>query len=285
MNAPRLMSRHRERATLNGVELKYDVHGSGEPIVLMHAGLCADFFAPLAAEPALADRYRVLRYHRVGYAGSSHVDGQVSIALQAAHCRLVMRHLGIARAHIVGHSSSAMMALQLALDAPEAVHSLALLDPARPAPSTEIQKEFIESVVRPALQRYREGDKASAVDIWMQGTCGSDYRVALERVLPGAVAQAVADADTFFSQELPAVQAWTFTVEEARSITQPVLLVLGERSRPTFRERQELLRAWLRTTEFYVLPQATHLLQVENPRALAEALADFFTRHPLATGT
>jgi pimeloyl-ACP methyl ester carboxylesterase len=41
-----------------------------------------------------------------------------------------MRHLGIERAHVVGHSSSAIMALQLALDAPDRVLSLALLEPA-----------------------------------------------------------------------------------------------------------------------------------------------------------
>jgi pimeloyl-ACP methyl ester carboxylesterase len=191
-----------------------------------------------------------------------------------------MRSLGIDQAHIVGHSSSAMMALQLALDAPRAVHSLGLLDAARPAPQSEVQQQFIADVVRPALRRYREGDTASAVDIWMRGTCGPGYRVALDRVLPGAVEQAVADADTFFGQELPAVQAWSFTGADARRVTQPTLLVLGEQSRPTFRERQELLRAWLPTTEFFVLPQATHLLQVDNPRGLAAALTAFFARHP-----
>jgi pimeloyl-ACP methyl ester carboxylesterase len=54
------------------------------------------------------------------------------IAQQAAQCRSLMRHLGVERAHVVGHSSSAHMALQLALDSPEAVQSLGLLEPALP---------------------------------------------------------------------------------------------------------------------------------------------------------
>jgi len=99
--------------------------------VLVHAGIFAGWFTPLVEEPALTDRYRVLSYYRIGYAGSSRVAGPVSIAQQAAHCRSLMRHLGLS-AHVVGHSSGGSIALQLALDAADAVHSLALLEPARP---------------------------------------------------------------------------------------------------------------------------------------------------------
>jgi pimeloyl-ACP methyl ester carboxylesterase len=117
-------------------------------LALIHAGVCADFFEPLQHEPALAERYRILRYHRVGYAGSGSVDGPVGIADQATHCHLLMRHLGIERCHVAGHSSSAMIALQLALDAPDLVQTLALLDAARPAPASELQKHFVEPFSR-----------------------------------------------------------------------------------------------------------------------------------------
>ena len=124
----RLMS----RANLDGVELEYEVRGVGEPVVLVHAGVFAGWYKPLLDDPALAGRYRVLAYHRVGYAGSSRVSGSVSIAQQAAHLRSLMRHLGIQRAHLVGHSSGGNIILQLALDAPEMVGSLAVLEPALP---------------------------------------------------------------------------------------------------------------------------------------------------------
>lgn len=267
-----------DRAALDGVELEYEIRGAGEPVMLMHAGVCADFFKPLSEEPALTDQYRLVRYHRIGYAGSSRLVGAVSIAQQAAHCRSLLRHLGIRRAHIVGHSSSGNIALQLALDTPDAVHSLALLEPAlMSVPSAQTSRAFMAT----AIQLYRAGDKAGAVDTFLQGTCGSDYRAALEHALPDAFDQAVADADTFFSQELPAVQQWSFTQEEASRITQPVLAVLGALSPPIFRERRELLLAWLPNVEPFVLPDATHLLHVENPRGMAEGLATFFSRHPL----
>ena len=260
----RSVDRDMERAHIDGIDLEYEVRAGGEPVVLIHAGVCADFFAPLVDQPALA-RHTLLRYHRVGYAGSSRVSGPVDFALQAAHCRTLMQHVGIERAHVVGHSSSASMALQLALDHPEAVQSLALLDPARPAAPSAAQREMIRTVVEPALERYRAGDRAGAIDSWMRGTCGPDYRAVLDRALPGAVDQAVADADTFFGQELPAVMLWAFGPEQAARITQPALLVLGEHSIAVFRERRDLLLGWLGNVETFQLPDATHLLHVQNP--------------------
>jgi hypothetical protein len=46
-------------------------------------------------------------------------------------------------------------------------------------------------------------------------------------------------------------------------------------------ERQALVQTWLTDVEPFVLPDATHLLHVQRPRAMAEALAGFFTRHLL----
>jgi hypothetical protein len=50
---------------------------------------------------------------------------------------------------------------------------------------------------------------------------------------------------------------------------------------PIWTERQDLLLTWLPHVEPFVLPDATHLLQVQNPRGMAEGLAAFFARHPL----
>lgn len=117
------------RATVEGAEIEYELHGTGEPVVLIHNGVGVDWNRLLAREPALTG-YRVLLYHRAGYSGSGRPSGAMDFAREAVHCRLLMRQLGIARAHVVGHSSSAMIALRLARDAPEAVRSLALLEPA-----------------------------------------------------------------------------------------------------------------------------------------------------------
>jgi len=271
------------RAILDGVELDYEVRGAGEPVVLVHAGVCADWFKSFLNEKPLAGRYRLIRYHRVGFAGCTRAAGSVSIAEQADHLRSLLRLLGIEKAHIVGHSSSGNIALQLALDATEMVQSLAILEAAlMTVPIAETSRAFVDT----ALQLYRTGDKAGAIDTFLRGVCGPTYRALLDRVLPGAFDQAVADADTFFGQELPAVQQWSFSREDASRISQPVLAVVGAKSlelSPIWRERQELLLAWLPNAEPFVLPNATHLMHVENPHDMAEVLSTFFARHRLST--
>lgn len=269
-----------QRATIDGVELEYELRGAGDPVVLIHAGVVAGFFRPLMN---LAETHTVLRYHRPGYADSGRVAGELTFERQAALCQGLMRHVGITRAHVVGHSSSACMALQLALDAPAAVQTLALLDAARPAVPGPLQQETVRAYIEPALERYRAGDRPGAVDAWMRGVCGPGYREPMDRALPGAFDQAVADADTFFTQELPAVQQWRFDSKDAARVVQPVLAVRGENSRAVFQERRGLLLGWLPHAEPFELPAATHLLQVENPGAMASGLAAFFARHPLTT--
>jgi hypothetical protein len=57
-----------------------------------------------------------------------------------------------------------------------------------------------------AVQLCRADDKAGAIDTFLRGVCGPAYRAALGQALPGAFDHQVADADTFFGQELPALQ-------------------------------------------------------------------------------
>lgn len=106
------------------------------------------------------------------------------------------------------------------------------------------------------------------------------YRGALDRGLPGAFEQAVADADAFFAQEIPAPQQWPFTEADAHRIHQPALAVQGTASPPIFAARQKLLLRWLPNAEPLDLPGLTHLLHAQDPGAVASGLARFFARHP-----
>src|SRR6266496_2414666 len=114
-------------AEVNGVELEYEVVGSGEPVLLISPVL-ADGFLPLLAEPALADRYQLIRYHKRGWVGSTHTPPPVSIEDHAADAAALLDHLGVRHAHIVGHSTGASIGAQLALDHPGKVHTLTLLE-------------------------------------------------------------------------------------------------------------------------------------------------------------
>ena len=217
-----------ESAKVNGVELEYEVMGSGEPVLLISPVL-ADGFLPLLSERALADRYQLIRYHKRGWVGSTHTSLPVSVADHAADAASLLDHLRVPRAHIAGHSSGAAVAAQLALDHPETVHTLILLELSLlSVPSAEA---FLQQA-GPAFEAYGRGDHEGALGIFMSAASGLDWptcRAVLEARVPGAVVQAIKDADTFFGIELPGLTQWVFGPEQAAAISQPVLSVLGAR--------------------------------------------------------
>jgi pimeloyl-ACP methyl ester carboxylesterase len=274
-----------DRVPVDGGELEYGVQGSGEPVLLIHGSHLADAYAPLLAQPDLADHYRLIHYHRRGFAGSCRHAGPCSIAAQAADARALLDYLGVRCAHVVGHSYGGTIALQLALDAPERVASLALLEPAGIAvPSGEV---FMQEVLAPSGVRYARGDKSGAVELFLQGVCGPGMREVADRALPpGAYDLSAADADTFFLIEVPALGEWQFGPAEAARITQPALLVGGTDSdavTSTFGEINAALAEWLPRAEPVELLGATHALEMMNPVGTAELLTTFFARHPMAT--
>ena len=268
-------------ARVNGVELEYEVVGSGEPALLI-SPVVADGFLPLVAEGALAARYRLITYHKRGWAGSTHTPAPVSIADHAADAAALLNYLGLRRAHVAGHSSGAAVALQLALDRPETVQTLALLELSLlsvPSATGFLQK------VGPAFHAYAAGQHETAVAAFMSAVSGLEWdacRSVLDERVPGAIPQAVKDADTFFGIELPALSAWTFGAQQAAAITQPVLSVLGAETEPLWVEVADLLRSWLRQVEDCTIEGAGHLLHMQRPEPVAKCIAAFFGRHPLA---
>lgn len=268
-------------ATINGATLEYDVTGTGEPIVCIHGALVADAFKPLLHESSLASRYQIITYHRPGY-GQSGPVGTVSISGQAADCRALLTHLGLARAHIVGHSYGGLIALQLALDSPDSVHSLAVIEPGLMIGASG--GPYREALAR-GRERYQEAGAPVVVDEFLEAR-SPGYRERLDALLPGAFDRAVTDAPTWFDAELAAQLAWHFDTAQARQITQPVLSVVGGKSAALwdrFGETHRWLLDSLPNPEGFVLPGATHLPQIEQPRALAEGLAAFLARHPIPT--
>jgi pimeloyl-ACP methyl ester carboxylesterase len=270
-----------ERAALDGITIEYEDSGAGEPVVFIHGALIADSFRTLVAEPSLGERYRLITYHRRGYEGSASGPSPARVEEQAADCKGLLRHLGVERAHVVGHSSGGCFALQLALDAPETVHSLVLLEPALMVGASG--QSYRESLAR-GTRRYREAGAATVVSEFLEARCPG-YQVWLEKLLPGAFEQAVANARTTFEMDTGHLD-WHFGEAEARRIAQPALSVLGGESEALwarFGETHRRLLDWMPNAEGIVVPGVTHFIQVEKPRATAEALASFFGRHPIGT--
>lgn len=266
-----------QNARVNGVELEYQVTGEGEPVLLI-SPVVADGFLPLLTERRLTRRHQLITYHKRGWMGSEHTPPPVSIEDHAADAAALLGHLGIRRAHIVGHSSGAAVAAQLALARPDLVRTLALLELSLlsvPGAAGFLQK------AGPAFDAYAAGQPEAALAIFMSAASGLEWdacRTLLDRRVPGAVSAAIEDADTFFGIELPALSAWRFGAAEARKISQPVLSVLGTETQPLWVEIAALLRSWFPQVEERTVEGAGHLLQLQRPEAVALGLATFFER-------
>lgn len=265
---------------VNGVELEFEVRGSGEPVLLIDM-LIADCFVPLLREPSLAGHYQLIRYHKRGWVGSTHTPPPVSIRDHAADAAALLGQLGVQRAHVVGHSTGASIAAQLALDHGEHVHTLVLLEPT--LVSLPLGQEFLRSAA-PVFEAYGSGDHSGAFAMFVAAASGLDWEACqtlLEKRIPGVVAQSVKDADTFFGVELPAITEWTFGPEQAAAIHRQVLSVRGAETQPLWVEIAEFLRSALPYVEECTIEGAGHLLQIQRPEPVARAISGFLQQNPM----
>ena len=271
-----------EKVNVKGLELEYEVKGLGEPVLLISMGPIADSFLPFLSENALVERYRLIRYRQRRVADSTNGPAPVSFAEHAADAAELLGHLGVRRAHVAGHSTGADIALQLAVDRPGIVHTLALLEPTLVGvPSAGA---FFEKV-GPALAAYDSGDRDGAMARFLSVGFSLDWetcRMLIEKQVPGGVAQALKDVDNWFGSYLPALNAWQFGTEQAASISQPVLSVLGAETDPWFVDGHQLLHSWFPQVEDCRIEGVAHLLHMQRPEPVARGVAEFFARHPMA---
>jgi pimeloyl-ACP methyl ester carboxylesterase len=269
-------------AQLDEISLEYEIVGNpdGEPVLLISPVL-ADGFVPFFGEPALTERYRLIRYHKRGWVGSTRIPGAVTVADHVRDAARLLERLGIARAHVVGHSSGAAVALQLAVDRPALAGSLGLLEPS--LLSVPAADAFFKHA-QPAFDAYAAGRPADAVAAFLTLASGLEWQACrdlVEKRMPGSVDQAVQDAETFFGVELPGLVAWAFNADVAKNIHAPALSVRGSNTAPLWIEVDERLCAWLPRVESCVIDGVGHLLHIQKPAPVARAMGDFYARHPL----
>jgi pimeloyl-ACP methyl ester carboxylesterase len=117
------------RAPVNGLEIYYEVHGRGEPLVLLHGGVVGiiGFGGNVAA---LAQGRRVIAVELQGHGRTRDVDRPLSCEAMADDVAGVLGHLGVERADVMGYSLGGGVALQTAIRHPEVVRRLVVVSAA-----------------------------------------------------------------------------------------------------------------------------------------------------------
>lgn len=115
-----------ERATVNGIELYYEVHGSGRPLVLLHGGLVSGE-SYQATLPALSANHQVVLVDLQGHGRTADIDRPIDHWLMADDIAALIDHLGLEGADVVGYSLGGGVALHTAAAYPKAVRRLVIV--------------------------------------------------------------------------------------------------------------------------------------------------------------
>jgi pimeloyl-ACP methyl ester carboxylesterase len=112
-----------EYAEVNGINLYYETHGAGRPMILLHGGLMSgEMFGPIL--PSLAERHQVIAVDLQGHGRTADIDRPIDIRLMADDIAALIDHLGLEKPDVVGYSLGGGVALLTALKYPEKVGKL-----------------------------------------------------------------------------------------------------------------------------------------------------------------
>jgi pimeloyl-ACP methyl ester carboxylesterase len=112
-----------QHAEVNGINLYYEVHGAGRPVVLLHGGLgSGEMFGPVM--PQLAEHHQVVTPDLQGHGRTADIDRPLDIRLMADDIAALIDHLGLDKPDVVGYSLGGGVALQVAVRHPDKVRRL-----------------------------------------------------------------------------------------------------------------------------------------------------------------
>src|SRR4029077_8699035 len=113
-------------AEVNAINLYYEIHGVGRPLVLLHGGLgSGEMFGPVL--PLLAAQHQVVAVDLQGHGRTADIDRPIDIRLMAGDIAALIDHLELAAPDVVGYSLGAGVALQTAAKHPAKVRRLVVV--------------------------------------------------------------------------------------------------------------------------------------------------------------
>jgi pimeloyl-ACP methyl ester carboxylesterase len=113
-------------ADVNGINLYFETHGSGRPLVLLHGGLgSGEMFGPVL--PLLAERHQVVAVDLQGHGRTADIDRPIDVRLMAGDIAALIDHLGLDTPDVVGYSLGGGVALQTAAQHPAKVRRLVMV--------------------------------------------------------------------------------------------------------------------------------------------------------------
>ncbi len=264
---------------LPGARLAYQVTGDGPAVVLVHGfGLDMRMWDPQVAD--LAARFRVLRYDCRGFGASGPFDPAIGYT-HAGDLLALLDHLAIERAVLAGLSFGGRVVMQAALAAPERVAGLVLLDavldgvPWDPASARALEE---------AARQARARGLLAGREAWL-----AHPLFAAARQQPDVASSLAAMTGGYPGQHWishdPHQQTGPRPIDALEQLLMPVLVAVGERDVPGFREMAAVLARRIPCAQYHVVAGAGHMINMEQPAAVNALLARFLDQPPPAAAT
>ncbi|HKW72008.1 MAG TPA: alpha/beta hydrolase [Candidatus Dormibacteraeota bacterium] len=144
-------------ADVNGINLYYETHGTGRPLILLHGGLgSGEMFGPIL--PQLAERHQVIAVDLQGHGRTADIDRPIDVRLMADDIAALIDHLGLEKPDVVGYSLGGGVALYTAVKYPDKVRRLVVV-------SANVRRDAI-----PAEMLAQQGQVNAAAAEFMKDT-------------------------------------------------------------------------------------------------------------------
>lgn len=257
-------------ANVNGTRLYYEVIGSGDPLILLHGfTLSTEMWDDQI--PVLAPHYQVVRYDLRGFGRSSVPDGEPYSHHE--DLRALLKHLEITRAHLLGLSMGATIALEFALAYPETALSLILADPSGLAGfmwPEELRQLF--TAINSAAQG---GELALAKQRWLQAGWFGPART--QPAVFTRLEQMVADYSGWhFVHRNPLRPLTPPANDRLAEIKAPTLILLGELDLPFYNHPlADRLAESISSSRKVVMPGVGHIPNMEDPDSFNQMVRAF----------
>jgi len=251
---------------VNDVDLAYDIAGQGEPVLLIHGlGSGRHDWDPQMAQ--LSTRYRVITYDVRGHGDSSKPRGPYNMEQFAEDAAAMIRELALPPVHVVGLSLGGMIAFQLAVDDPELVRSLTIIN-SGPEVIPRTLRDHLTLRTRLLLTRLL--GPARLGKILAKRLFPKPEQDLLRRAFVSRVAQ---NDPRAYLASTKAILGWSVT-DRIGQITCPVLVIAAERDYTPIAAKRAYLGK-LQKARLEVIMDSGHATPWDQPRALNAKLLAF----------
>jgi len=259
-------------ALTNGITTYYRHEGSGPAVALIHGHSANLAMWRYQVQPLVKAGFSVLRYDVRGHGRSQAPAAGYTWEEYAADLMGLLDHLGQREAHLVGISMGGGIALQLAVEMPERVSSLTLVDSA--LPGYTYSEEFTREIESLVAAVRSEGPRAAFQRLWLPHPFFDGVRRLPERFALVRRMVLAYQAPDYREGAIPANYRPEL-VARLPEIAAPSLVVVGEHDVPDFRLIAEILAANIPRARLRVMPGCWHLPPLEDPDSFNNILISF----------